>query len=109
MKLIFSFRLGLEWEELNILHFKSRNVFNFYFTGYIFPDDLFLVATLHALRKVFLSSSACSLYILPYQTSHHPRVIVYRHPLLPQLDRVVARYFKLGKCSIFLTRLNSGS
>ena len=83
----FSFRLGLEWEELNILHFKSRNVFNFYFTGCIFPDDLFLVATLHALRKVFLSSSACSLYILPYQTSHHPRVIVYRHPLLPQLDR----------------------
>ena len=65
LQLIFSFRPGLEREVLNILLFKSRNIFNFYFFGYIFPDDLFLVAVLHALRKVFLNLSACSLYILP--------------------------------------------
>ena len=82
---------------LNILHFQSRNVLNFYFIGYIFPDDLFLVATLHALRKVFLRSSACSLYILLYQISHHPLVMVYRQPLPLCLKENRGTLFQIGK------------
>ena len=98
------FPLGLEWEGLNILHFKSRNVFNFCFMGYVFPDDLFLVATIHALRKVFLSSSAGSLYILPYQISHHPRVTVYQHPSHLNLKDNCGTLFQIGKMFyIFIT------